>query len=54
MSEVDIDSCIFGQGLVVAHLFTLVVGDGSAHLALEAIQDGGEGFIAKFGNRLIR
>ena len=43
MGEVDGDSGIFRQGLVVSHLRALVEGHGTAQLAIEAVEYLGEG-----------
>ena len=49
MGEVDVDSGVPGQGLVVSHLRSLVVGQGAAQLAVEAVEDLGEGLCGQVG-----
>jgi hypothetical protein len=43
------DPGVSGQGLVMSHLRALVVGHGAAQLAVEAVEDTGEGLRRRVG-----
>lgn len=49
MGEVDVDASVFRQGFVMSHLRTLIEGHGTAQLAVEAVEDPGEGLGGDLG-----
>ena len=49
MSEIDSNSSIFSQGLMLAHLAALVKGHGKAHLALKTFENLGKALRYRLG-----
>jgi hypothetical protein len=54
VGEVDIDAGLLGEGFVVSHLGSLIEGHGAPHLAVEAVEDPGEGLGGEVGSGAVQ
>jgi hypothetical protein len=54
VGEVEVASGLLGEGAMRGHLASLIVGEGSAHLAFEGLEDVGEGIGSDLGASVVK